>query len=116
MICSHSSHTYRPVALKIIDKTKLRRRTLEALEREIQIMKVIRHRNILRLKAVAMDTTIENKTVAVLVLEIAEGGELFDFLMHTKHFEENLAKTYFKQLISALQCCHEQNIYHRDLK
>lgn len=106
----------RPVALKIIDKTKLRRRTLEALEREVEIMKVIRHRNVLRLKAVAMDTTIENKTVAVLVLEIAEGGELFEFLMHTKHFEESLARTYFHQLVSALHCCHKQNIYHRDIK
>lgn len=104
------------MALKIIDKTKLRPRTLEALEREVEIMKVIRHRNVLRLKAVAMETSIENKTVAVLVLEIAEGGELFEFLMHTKHFEEVLARTYFKQLLSALQCCHEQRIYHRDIK
>ena len=106
----------RTVALKIIDKTKLRRRTLEALEREVEIMKVIRHPNVLRLKAVAMDTTIENKTVAVLVLEIAEGGELFEYLMQTKHFEEVLARTYFKQLVSALQCCHQQNIFHRDIK
>mmetsp|Transcript_25458 Transcript_25458/g.42913 ORF Transcript_25458/g.42913 Transcript_25458/m.42913 type:complete len:500 (+) Transcript_25458:103-1602(+) len=110
------NNSNKAVALKIIDKTKLRRRTLEALEREVEIMKVIRHRNVLRLKAVAMDTTIENKTVAVLVLEIAEGGELFEFLMHTKHFEETLARTYFHQLISALHCCHKQNIYHRDIK
>lgn len=104
------------VALKIIDKSKLRRRTLEALEREVEIMKVIRHENILRLKAVAMDTTIANKSVAVLVLEIADGGELFEYLMHTKHFEEILARTYFHQLISALEHCHSQNIYHRDIK
>lgn len=110
------NNTNKTVALKIIDKTKLRPRTLQALQREVEIMKSIRHPNILRLKAVAMDTEIANKTVAVLVLEIADGGELFDFLMHTKHFDEILARTYFKQLISALKCCHAQNIYHRDIK
>ena len=102
--------------MKIIDKSKLRRRTLEALEREVEIMKVIRHDHILRLKAVAMDTTIENKNVAVLVLEIAEGGELFDYLMHTSYFDEVLARTYFRQLLDALKCCHDQNIFHRDIK
>ena len=102
--------------MKIIDKSKLRRRTLEALEREVEIMKVIRHDHILRLKAVAMDTTIENKNVAVLVLEIADGGELFDYLMHTSYFDEVLARTYFRQLLDALKCCHDQNIFHRDIK
>lgn len=110
------NNTNKIVALKIIDKSKLRRRTLEALEREVEIMKAIRHENVLRLKAISMDTTIANKSVAVLVLEIAEGGELFDFLMHTKHFDDILARTYFKQLISALRFCHSQNIYHRDIK
>lgn len=110
------NNTNKTVALKIIDKSKLRRRTLEALEREVEIMKVIRHENILRLKAVAMDTTIENKNVAVLVLEIAEGGELFEYLMHTSFFDDALARTYFRQMINALKCCHDQNIFHRDIK
>lgn len=110
------NNSNKTVALKIVDKSKLRKRSWQALEREVEIMKAIRHPNVLRLRAVAMDTVVESKRAAVLVLEIAEGGELFEFLMHTKHFEEVLARTYFRQLISALKCCHEQNIYHRDIK
>ena len=44
------------------------------------------------------------------------GGELFDYLMHTGPFDEVLARTYFRQLLGALELCHGKGVFHRDLK
>jgi len=54
--------------------------------------------------------------VILIVLELAPGGELFDFLFYSGCFEECVARTIFHQLIIALECCHSQGIVHRDLK
>ena len=89
---------------------------LVALEREVAIMKAISHQNILRLLAVAMDTWISQKNVSILVLEIAERGELLEYLLYRKFFSEELSRTYFYQLINALKYCHDHNVFHRDIK
>jgi len=52
----------------------------------------------------------------VLSLQLAEGGELFDFMMFTGFFSEVVSRTLFRQLLSALQYCHERGVYHRDIK
>mmetsp|Transcript_20116 Transcript_20116/g.28917 ORF Transcript_20116/g.28917 Transcript_20116/m.28917 type:complete len:477 (+) Transcript_20116:131-1561(+) len=104
------------VALKLIDKSNIRTKALVALEREVNIMKTLVHPNILALKGFDSDITYDSKPVAVLVLEIADGGELFDYLMYSGYFEEVVARTYMHQLVGALRCCHEHNIFHRDIK
>ena len=50
------------------------------------------------------------------MIELAGGGELFDFMMYTGAFSEDIAKAYTRQLLDALVCCHGNGIYHRDLK
>merc|ERR1712187_862723 len=52
----------------------------------------------------------------LLVLEYAPGGELFDILYYTSALAENVARTYFKQIINGLEACHNANVVHRDLK
>jgi len=52
----------------------------------------------------------------LVVLELATGGELFEFLQHTGSFEEAVARTYFHQLINGASYCHSQGVAHRDLK
>ena len=79
-------------------------------------MKTVSHPNVLGLLAFELDLQYENKPVAVLVLELAEGGELFDYLMYSGFFQETIARTYFQQLVSALEACHSNNIFHRDIK
>lgn len=54
--------------------------------------------------------------VAVLVTEVAAGGELFDLLFHTQAFPELHARLLFGQLLSAVRHCHAQGIPHRDLR
>ena len=52
----------------------------------------------------------------VLVMEIAAGGELYDYLSDKKCLEEKEAKRIFRQIATAVYYCHKNNICHRDLK
>lgn len=58
----------------------------------------------------------ENKEKMVLVMEIAAGGELYDYLSERKCLEENEARRIFRQISTAVYYCHKNNICHRDLK
>ncbi|GAO47838.1 hypothetical protein G7K_2034-t2 [Saitoella complicata NRRL Y-17804] len=81
------------------------------IEREVVIMKLIKHPNVMRLYDVW-----ENRGELYLVLEYIEGGELFDYLVKKGRLEESEAADYFRQLIDGVGYCHRFNICHRDLK
>lgn len=52
-----------------------------------------------------------------MVLELAEGGDLFDYIFTVgKGFPEKIARFYFKKLIDALEFLHAKNVVHWDLK
>ncbi|KII87421.1 hypothetical protein PLICRDRAFT_112541 [Plicaturopsis crispa FD-325 SS-3] len=86
-------------------------RILLGIEREIVIMKLIDHPNIMRLYDVW-----ETSTELYLVLEYVEGGELFDYLCSKGRLSTTEALKYFQQIIIAIDYCHRFNIAHRDLK
>ena len=44
----------------------------------------------------------ESKDVDFIVLEIAEKGEIFDFISNTGLLEEDTARYFFKQMLEAL--------------
>ncbi|EGW32252.1 uncharacterized protein SPAPADRAFT_50820 [Spathaspora passalidarum NRRL Y-27907] len=81
------------------------------IEREIIIMKLISHPNIMGLYDVW-----ENKNDLYLILEYIEGGELFDYLIKRGKLQEFEAINYFKQIINGINYLHQFNICHRDLK
>lgn len=81
------------------------------IEREIIIMKLISHPNIM-----ALYDVWENKNELFLVLEYVEGGELFDFLINNGRLSEKDAVAYFRMIINGVAYCHKFNICHRDLK
>jgi serine/threonine protein kinase len=59
----------------------------------------------------------EVKDVLYVVLEYAEGGDLFDYVFTIqKKFTEDVARYYFNKLVSAIQYLHENEVIHRDLK
>jgi serine/threonine protein kinase len=87
---------------------------------EVQAMAVLEHENIIKQIEFGVGTyeKTSGKTLEVqyIVLELAIGGELFDFVAISGRFTEPYARYFFKQFISGLQYCHEQGIAHRDLK
>lgn len=103
--------TGREVAIKIIDKTQLNPSSLQKLFREVRIMKLLDHPNIVKLFEV-----IETEKTLYLVMEYASGGEVFDYLVAHGRMKEKEARSKFRQIISAVQYCHQKNIVHRDLK
>ncbi|XP_043917602.1 serine/threonine-protein kinase MARK1 [Protopterus annectens] len=103
--------TGREVAVKIIDKTQLNPTSLQKLFREVRIMKFLNHPNIVKLFEV-----IETEKTLYLVMEYASGGEVFDYLVAHGRMKEKEARTKFRQIVSAVQYCHQKCIVHRDLK
>jgi len=57
-----------------------------------------------------------SKTVSYIVLELAQGGELFDFIANSGSFSEPEARFFFKQFMEGLDYCHSHQVAHRDLK
>ncbi|XP_040163414.1 MAP/microtubule affinity-regulating kinase 3 isoform X13 [Anopheles arabiensis] len=103
--------TNKEVAIKIIDKTQLNPSSLQKLYREVRIMKMLDHPNIVKLFQV-----IETEKTLYLVMEYASGGEVFDYLVAHGKMKEKEARAKFRQIVSAVQYCHQKRIIHRDLK
>ncbi|XP_030548418.1 CBL-interacting protein kinase 5 [Rhodamnia argentea] len=99
------------VAIKIIDKEKvLRVGLIDQIKREISVMRLVRHPNVVQLYEV-----MASKTKIYFAMEYVKGGELFNKVAKGK-LKEDLARKYFQQLIEAVDFCHSRGVYHRDLK
>lgn len=108
---ARSIRTGQSVAIKVIDKDKvLRVGLVDQIKREISIMRLVKHPNIVQLHEVMATTT-----KIYFVLEYAKGGELFDKVAKGK-LKEDVARRYFQQLINAVDFCHSRGVFHRDLK
>ncbi|KAL2488553.1 CBL-interacting serine/threonine-protein kinase 10 [Forsythia ovata] len=108
---ARSISTGQSVAIKVMDKEKVMRVGLVAqIKREISIMRLVRHPNIVHLYEV-----MATKTKIYFVMEYAKGGELFNKVSRGK-LKEDVARKYFLQLINAVDFCHSRGVYHRDLK
>ena len=103
--------TNNEVAIKIIDKTQLNPNSLEKLFREVSIMKILQHPNIVKLYEV-----IETDKTLYLVMEYVNNGEVFEYLVKNGRMKENIARQKFRQIVSAVQYLHSKKIIHRDLK
>ncbi|XP_052182618.1 CBL-interacting serine/threonine-protein kinase 6-like [Diospyros lotus] len=104
-------HTGKSVAMKVVGKEKVIKVGMtEQVKREISVMKMVKHPNIVELHEV-----MASKSKIYFAMELVRGGELFSKIAKGR-LREDLAKQYFQQLISAVDFCHSRGVYHRDLK
>jgi len=78
---------------------------------EVRILQSVSHPCIINLEDV-----IDTPNFLFIVLELAEGGELFDKIIEKTKLNENEAKLHFFQIASAISYLHSKKICHRDLK
>ncbi|XP_057435372.1 CBL-interacting protein kinase 2-like [Lotus japonicus] len=99
------------VAIKVIDKEKiLKVGMVDQIKREISVMRLVSHPNVVELYEV-----MASKTKIYFVMEYVKGGELFNKIAKGK-LKVDVARRYFQQLISAVDYCHSRGVCHRDLK
>lgn len=100
------------VAVKVIEKTKLDEISRAHLFQEVRCMKLVQHPHVVRLYEV-----IDTQTKLYLILELGDGGDLYDYIMrHDKGLSEHVAQEYFRQIVRAISYCHQLHVVHRDLK
>ena len=104
--------TNEKVAIKVLEKDKIvDEADKERVTREIHILKLIRHPNIIQLYEI-----IEDKEKLYLITEYASGGELFDYIVANQRVKELEACKFFQQLLDGIEYVHKLNVVHRDLK
>lgn len=104
--------TKQKVAIKIIKKESMEISDLELVKGEIDIMKLCRHPNVVRL----LDH-FENSEFIFIVMEYLSGGDLGHHLEVKKFkFTEKRASEIMNQIAMGLAYLHSYGVLHRDLK
>ena len=85
---------------------------MDDLHKEVNLLTEVKgHEHI-----TAMEDFFETETELIIVMDLMEGGMLFNQIVLQKHYSEASAAVVVKNLLSALKHMHERNIAHRDLK
>ncbi|KAG5067133.1 Calcium-dependent protein kinase SK5 [Glycine soja] len=111
-LCTHKG-TGRTYACKSIPKRKLLcKEDYDDVWREIQIMHHLSEQpNVVRIHG-----TYEDAASVHLVMELCEGGELFDRIVRKGHYSERQAAKLIKTIVEVVEACHSLGVMHRDLK
>ena len=100
------------VAVKMLFKNKiLEESQKKRVEREIKILKILRHKNIVQLYNV-----LNTSSTIYLVMEHIKGKELFEIIVRKKRLSEIECLKYYQQLISGIEYLGKIRVAHRDLK
>jgi len=100
------------VAIKIITKKDAStEQDKKRLDTEVTILKKVHHPNIIGLKDL-----VDTKEKLCLVMDLVNGGELFDKIVEKGQYTEKDASTIIRNIVSAIDYLHKNKIVHRDLK
>uniref|UniRef100_A0A8C2BUV8 non-specific serine/threonine protein kinase n=1 Tax=Cyprinus carpio TaxID=7962 RepID=A0A8C2BUV8_CYPCA len=105
--------TSKEVAVKIIDKTQLNSSSLQKVSLLLHVL-ICDHLSLS--PPVKLFEVIDTEKTLYLIMEYASGGEVFDYLVAHGRMKEKEARAKFRQIVSAVQYCHQKCIVHRDLK
>ena len=98
-------------AVKVLSKKKMNDEDKISMQTEIDILKQMDHPNVVKLVDV-----FEDERHWCLVMELMEGGELFDQILEKEFFSEAEARDATKAIVDAILYCHGLGVVHRDIK
>lgn len=82
------------------------------VSKEVELLRACQgHPNVVR-----FIECLQDEAYTYIVMELLEGGELFERIRACSRFTEQEARQYFRQIVSALSFMHKKGIAHRDLK
>ncbi|KAM6181658.1 testis-specific serine/threonine-protein kinase 4-like [Erethizon dorsatum] len=100
------------VAIKIISKKKASDDYLNKfLPRELQVMKILRHKYL-----ISFYQAIETTSRVYIILELAQGGDVLEWIQRYGACSEPLAGKWFSQMTLGMAYLHSKGIVHRNLK
>ena len=107
-----NKQTGEKVAIKIMEKNKIiQNEDKIRIEREIKVLKNLRHPNIVHLYSV-----IQTEEKIYLIMEYVKGKELFDYIVMKKKLSESESCCFYQQIISGIEYLHKIKYVHRDIK
>jgi len=103
------------VAIKTISKKKflVNERSVTTTRREIDIMKKLSSMETSHPHVVELYAVIETADNVYIVMELVEGGELFDHVVDMGAYTEPMAAEVMRKLVTTLGFLHSQGIVHR---
>ena len=98
------------VAIKVLNKHNLAK-DIDNIINEVTLLNNLDHPNIVK-----YFETYDDKKFLYLVMEHVDGVELIDKLTTEGKLNEQIVSGYIKEVIYAINYCHQQGVVHRDLK
>jgi len=96
-------------AVKIVKSSELKLK--EEAMKEVALLKQLTHENIVNIRYIH-----EDKNYIYLFTSFFEQGDLYSYIQREGAFNETTAFSYFRQMVAALEFCHQKNICHHDFK
>ena len=111
--------TKKSCAIKVLKRVESK--YIDMVKNEVKLQSSLVHPNILGVQdfheaIVLTDAEDKVQTVTAIVLEHARGGDILKLIDSIGIFPERLARTYFQQLIDAIEYLHKNEVAHRDIK
>ncbi|XP_011504598.1 PREDICTED: serine/threonine-protein kinase ULK3 isoform X1 [Ceratosolen solmsi marchali] len=99
------------VAIKCVDKSTLSQSAIDNLITEINLLKVLKHENIVEMRNFFWD-----EGHIYIVMEYCNGGDLSNFIKRKNQLDENICRKFLQQLALAMKYLRDHNVCHMDLK
>lgn len=110
--CKRTSNPAESFAVKKVPMAVIQQHNLsEQMNREVDILRTLRHPNIVELYFEFRDSSH-----IYLGMQFATGGGMFDLLSRSGKFTNEKAAQYFYEVCDALSYCHGMKVIHRDIK
>ena len=118
---SQDKDTHKKYAAKIIREPNNQAELKQVLKEAECLVRLRSAENIIKIvqingKGRYLNKFGKSRQVIYFLFELAELGDLYDFIAHSPQFSENLGLTFFKQIVKAVEICHNNAVAHGDIK